>query len=790
MADEKNKGDASTTTNSVIPSNPLENFEKSCTSDVMALIYEKVNQLLGAGNQLFAMEFPARPLNAKTYEYFTDNAYSSLTKPYPIQEAEFMLSDGLYDISPIVQGSNGEKLSVVYNTILNNYVPDLKSLENFVVDKNILREWLTETVTDTIDEKETDISRMGLSSLLYNKYLEERNNWFQEKNAKYEEFKKNNALEEYAKWVSSEGMVREEKLNNMFGDAVVRGNYHEVLTMLGFLNISSPSETLESIKQNMRSSVRRSLDGSTDIYPVQFQPTDWYKSLRPNMQPKDLTMATDKLVAEYTAKQKRINSLQSELSAISVIEVSPEEQDRLANAIKQQEKLLSDSELNMVKAHGAGALSAFKSVLSIFKDDSKPAEKMNLEVVAAQQVAGTKNETPQQKNILLLLDGMGDTALADMTENFKTQQEYSAILKRLNEEKLAYSESKVKDFRTQKIRIQNQIQSLQEDLNFLQPLISGVLKINPQDDGGAATPLMTEKVEDSGNADDNSFMDVIISSEEVQELSKAKTATATQSSSVKYAGWIGSFTSEHSNLSASQSGQKYTNSEKVEIGFRVKKIAIDRGGWFNPNVFKMSNSYFHLAQMLSSKGLTKGDITAAVESGEPDALKNLVTYYYDTELETMVNKPPKESNGKANPEYEAFLKNDNIKECSYLLPAFPTGFVIAKDITIRIKHDSSTSDSSKEYMEKSDHTGGGLFGFSCNHSDASKSTNESAYFGSNSSYFYIRIPGPQILGWFLQFTPNDVSAPYQSLDPGIIKSFTEKLHKKIEEQLTPNPQST
>ena len=63
----------------------LESLMESSSDDVMSLIYQNVNQLLGAGSQLFAMEFPARPLNAKDYEYNTDDCYSTLTKPYTAQ---------------------------------------------------------------------------------------------------------------------------------------------------------------------------------------------------------------------------------------------------------------------------------------------------------------------------------------------------------------------------------------------------------------------------------------------------------------------------------------------------------------------------------------------------------------------------------------------------------------------------------------------------------------------------------------------------------------------------------
>ncbi len=77
--------------------------------NIMQLIYNKINDMIGAGNQLFSMQFPAQPLNYRMYQYDTSDRNSILTRPYTVAEQEFRLSDQLFDISPITAGSNGEK---------------------------------------------------------------------------------------------------------------------------------------------------------------------------------------------------------------------------------------------------------------------------------------------------------------------------------------------------------------------------------------------------------------------------------------------------------------------------------------------------------------------------------------------------------------------------------------------------------------------------------------------------------------------------------------------------------
>lgn len=123
------------------------------------------------------------------------------------------------------------------------------------------------------------------------------------------------------------------------------------------------------------------------------------------------------------------------------------------------------------------------------------------------------------------------------------------------------------------------------------------------------------------------------------------------------------------------------------------------------------------------------------------------------------------------------------KKLSYVLPALPTSFVIAKDVMIRIQGGQTESESNRKYMEQSDARSGGIFGFRASTAGSSKSQSESAYFGSTANYFYIRIPGPQILGWFLELTPADNASPYQSLDPSM---YSDTLGTLLPEQKDPD----
>lgn len=686
----------------------LEQIMEESTADVMEVMYQEINKLFGAGNQLFTMEFPARTLNASDYEYNADNCYSVLTKPYPVQEAEFKLSDEMFDMENIVQGNNGEKLSEVFGNLLNNYVPKLDDLKSFVTDKQRLREWLLKEVDagdiEINGKVEEKLSRMAISKELYREFLEMRNEWYKEKNRQYDIYKAKNDLDGYAKWVSTEGKVREEEINNYFNDAVVRGNYHEVLTMLGFLNVSSPAEMLEKTKQDMRSCVRRSLDGSSDIYTVQFEPSDWFKSLRPNLHPKDLTMSQENLLVSYKSKKKRMADLQEQLSEIELQEGKGRNPQQIQEEIEKLESAVVKADNELMASYGEGAVSTFKMALNIFRHTANPLASAS-EVV--QSIEQKKDVTTLSKNIqpvYHLLEDYSVEAMKGIANQYQTQGEYLTNVQKLAELKAELAAAQTGNYEVQKVKLQSQIKSLQEDLDFLRPLLSGVLQMSASGTEEEPSELLPEKQEDAED-----FMDIIITQSAVTSASEKESSSSSVSKKMKASGWFFSAEKSSSQQNASEHALAKDQNLDLQIGMRVKKVTFTRGGWFNPTIFKMSKAYYHL-----------------------------------TDMQNLMN-------------------------------GFTTGFLIAKDMTVKFQVDESQSESCQKFMQSDKASSGGFFGFRCSSAESARSNSETAYSGSAGKYFYIRIPGPQILGWFQEATAKDVSEPYKALSNEIYSDVIKDL---------------
>ncbi|KAK4096994.1 hypothetical protein N658DRAFT_527387 [Parathielavia hyrcaniae] len=129
----------------------------------MLQIYRKINELFGNGKQdIFQMEFQARLLSQGNYEYVgSDTINAQQVKPPAVAEAEFRLADDMYDISNLVGGANGRKLSDQYREVLFSLVPTnvANRSENdklLKADQERICAWLEEEV-DNFDPPVTDM---------------------------------------------------------------------------------------------------------------------------------------------------------------------------------------------------------------------------------------------------------------------------------------------------------------------------------------------------------------------------------------------------------------------------------------------------------------------------------------------------------------------------------------------------------------------------------------------------------------------------------------------------------
>lgn len=685
----------------------------------MLEIYNKLNQLFG-GSQLFVMEYPTRGLNQLDYAYkIEDYNSSSILKPYVIAENEFRLTDSLMDLAPIVQGTNGKKLSTEYQTVINNFAPRLDDITGFIIDKMELRIFLLEKITDKIGDQEYTCSRMEFCQKLYLHYLKQKAEWDQEKFEKNKKAVEENTLNEYAAWLSTTAWTKDKQLEALFNDAIVRGFYHEIMTILGFIDVASPAERLENAKTNLRTSVRRRLDGSGDVYPVSLSPSDWFRALTPNYSPQDLLADANFLTMQYQQKKQILASLQSELRLLMSQQIDPKQIQALENSIANKRKALSDKEKEFAGLYGESTVKIVKLALEM-------AAKGNMVgFLSSASAKGTKEpilidticqmlDIKKDDNISKDANNPGTLSklVTDMIEMNKNHIDYFADYEELMAMKLTEAKYQTANRQEAISILQERIEILSDEVSRLEVILASSVN---KDDASTVNGMFPTNRYDG----DGMFSEIIISHEYKKDESSStdKIATGGLSGSVHRFLWSASANANYS--SSTHEFTKSFSSKNLKIGMRVMKVSIERGGWFDPGIIDISSSFMHI--------------------------KNF-----------------KASNGK---QVKDFLgdRDGNALQDTSVLPAFPSAFLIAKDIHIVVEGIKLENHQLESFQKAACNASASLFGFRLSGSVAMQNSKTQTSSNQTTDAFSIKIPGPQIVGWFMQLTPDDKSYDYKPL---------------------------
>ena len=156
----------------VAQSGPQRSAEAPLPSKpLLQILYEQLSEKVGPspdGSQILTLQCPTRYLDKNEFQFELSGIHSESSKPAVVSEAEFRLTDALYDASTIVGGPNGRNLGTVYREILDSFVPKVsnrsRERESKVkAERERMRAWL---LTDIGHQNEYDASgkAMGGSS--------------------------------------------------------------------------------------------------------------------------------------------------------------------------------------------------------------------------------------------------------------------------------------------------------------------------------------------------------------------------------------------------------------------------------------------------------------------------------------------------------------------------------------------------------------------------------------------------------------------------------------------------
>jgi hypothetical protein len=807
--------------------------ESDVNKKIVTQLYEKSAELFSSGDpgQIFTMLTPTQPLTYTDYVYEVSNATSILTKPQTVAEREFRLSDQLINPQPITGGPNGKNLSTTYKAILGNYIPKIENLASYMSSRKELSAFLNKIVT--IDGKET--SRLDLFNESYTTYTKLKREWVDEKNQRLkkavdiqDDDERAKQLNSFASWLSSAAAVENATLDTAYSAAVAKGYLHEVMAILGYLNSSSPAETLEEARQSLRHSSRSALDESSSVYPVQFEPSDWFKAVKPNLNPEDLTMSADMIAMQLTNRRNTLTSAQERLARLEQLNVSQAELDRMKADAAQALTEFDAAELKLVKQYGASTIETVKNVMGALK--GRKDHVYDLALNATDDITagdGVFNRTSVGSALSALGMGGNDTwtgvisdAIAASAKVYAAQRENMRAIEKVSETERMLAAAKSSDYQLQIPEAAFRVRAIEKEVRDLETLASGIIRITPAEVKLFKQCFTTEKSVDELKTKITDLIGAINAkspdpvSQTIVDLVASTTVKKEELITVGQR-LLGDFENlfPNSPIKGGLSNNTLPSDAASNFTEFVFEFSASEAGSNSTDESSASSSRFSVSSFFGS--WSKNQSTASSNSQEstfaddtkiqigmrvmkvnfnrswfrPDVLEMTSAFHNLTKhvragvgmdskkMKTAVGEYVAAQEGGSSLNFTDYLEKAAGAEVAhqYLLTSYPVAMLIAKDIVVKITNTTATSSSEQSYASEKDSQGGGIFCFSASTSSSSSEQSSSSFSAESSKSSVIRIPGPHIYGYINQFVPLDES----KFEDDISRGESEKLFTDV-----------
>ena len=327
--------------------------------DFAAHFYDEINNVIGGTNpnEKLTLLLPGIALTKSDFEY----DYKNNAPKDPVIEAnESRLANKLYDPFDLVGGDNGKTLEHQYRSALDMLTPKLNPIiahaKNELRDllmkpfpykfgpKNIKRAevWnATKTdltpvpadIEDPISEETKTYTFQEVFFRLYNNYVDQLAEWADqrqnrrelyqikaeklvEKTPNISESDKNRWAEnEYLKWYENNGEKWLTAINQKLSVLLSVFSATDMKIVEGILDSGSGAE-LQEARQTMNNTRKINPDGGY-IYPVKFNPTNWFEYLDTSFTPVDLVNSPTAILDELKILYNRRDYLNSRITDIA-----------------------------------------------------------------------------------------------------------------------------------------------------------------------------------------------------------------------------------------------------------------------------------------------------------------------------------------------------------------------------------------------------------------------------------------------------------------------------------------
>lgn len=334
-----------------------ENLEENqYQNDFAAHFYEEVNNVIGGTNpnEKLCLLLPGIALTKSDYEY----DYKNNSPKGPVIEAnESRLANKLYDPFDMVGGDNGKTLERQYRSAINMLVPKLNAvvaqtknlLREFILKpfpykfgaKNILRAeirtqdgWKSAPADvedpSTIDSETKEYTFQEVFFRLYNNYVEQMSEWADERQRRKEYYREQaeiklagaeiasinkKAENDYLQWYEDNAEKWLTATNQKLSVLLSVFSDNDMKIIEGILDSGSGAE-LQEARQTLNNTRKINPDGGY-IYPVKFNPTNWFEYLDTSFTPVDLVDSPSAIFDELKLCYTRRDFINSRIAEIA-----------------------------------------------------------------------------------------------------------------------------------------------------------------------------------------------------------------------------------------------------------------------------------------------------------------------------------------------------------------------------------------------------------------------------------------------------------------------------------------
>ena len=664
------------------------------------MIYNEIASAIGGNNkdQFLCLQIPGTTILANDYKYEYEKGEP---KPPIVEANESRLANKMFDPCRITGSDNGLSLPYQYKSALDMLTPKLN--KNIADYKNKLRQLLlSDYPYDFGKGIEKGYTLQEVYFRLYEDYIAELDAWSNLKKQKKEEFKSTFSFERksaYLEWYENEAEKHLNIINEKKAKILSILSPTDMKILEGVLDSGTGAE-LQEARQALNG-VRKLTPNGSYVYPVRFNPPNWFEMLGTSFTPTDMAKSTEAIASDiqtYSIRRMQLYSYIEDIAAlISNSRITPLLK-RVDTVKKQMEKALT----KVASVYGENARDYV--VKSPFAD-IQPFLKRSVSMQLVQRLAQNARLQEQSK--------MDDAQLAvrinrDIRTNINQRNRYVTAIKKLEEGiRLEIAEKNLENIQSYLDPITKQIELFNEKITELQKQLSlsSCIEANTKN-----APLSTSVVPPG-------FTNIVIDSN-MESIEKQTEYTISNSTYKQGANYLFNSTSTQTSNSSIFNSELFKTC-KIHIGMNIAKVGIERE-WFNPGVFALTRDMFKLG-------------TAMISPASDN---------YDGVTEQRLQ---------------------DMRKC--IFPCYPVAIIIARDITITFEFTGKEKkDIMTEYraIEKQASSGRGFLIFqNATENSFSQQTNTSTQIHENT--VTVRIDSTQLFGYFLEATQADQSIPFESM---------------------------